>query len=232
MAAPNSGAGGNGLSRPGFTHELGGSLTEDRAGRSLIEAIGDERYDRRWLLLGSGVVMGTSRHQSGDKGSEQGFTAAAGVVHELEEAKAEWQLLLRDAPVWPQPGAQQRPDPFHGVDVDLTEAVAVLIAGVFAPSMADRLVTIAPGRQASVDLVLVGVDEAVLGGRDDRLDRGLLHIGQSVEDQLATPLDQAEDGRLLLFQRAAARRSRQPAAAAEPPLLATAPGWPLCPATT
>jgi hypothetical protein len=31
----------------GFTHEPGGSLTEDRAGRSPSEAIGDERYDGR-----------------------------------------------------------------------------------------------------------------------------------------------------------------------------------------
>ena len=33
--------------RPGFTHEPGGSLTDDRAGRSPIGAIGGERYDRR-----------------------------------------------------------------------------------------------------------------------------------------------------------------------------------------
>jgi hypothetical protein len=33
--------------RSGFTHEPGGSLTEDLGGRSLIEAIEDERYDRR-----------------------------------------------------------------------------------------------------------------------------------------------------------------------------------------
>src|SRR3712207_1553284 len=33
--------------RSGFTHEPGGSLIEDCAGRSPIEAIGDERYDRK-----------------------------------------------------------------------------------------------------------------------------------------------------------------------------------------
>src|SRR3712207_9557499 len=93
-----------------------------------------------WLLSGSRVVMGTSRHQGGDKGSEQGFAAAAGVVHELEEAEVERQLLLRDAPVRAEPGAQQRPEAFHGVDVDLAEAVAVFVAGVFAPPVADGLV--------------------------------------------------------------------------------------------
>src|SRR3712207_9114365 len=85
------------------------------------------RTNAKWLLSGSGVVKGTSRHQGGDKGSEQGFAAAAGVVHELEEAEVEWQLVLRDATMRPQPGAQQRPEPFHGVDVDLAEAVAVLV---------------------------------------------------------------------------------------------------------
>src|SRR5215208_5451205 len=148
-----------------------------------------------WLLLGSGVVTGRSRHQGGDKGSEQGFAAAAGVVHELKEAEIERQLVLRNAPMRPQPGAQQRPEPFHGVDVDLAEAVAILVAGIFAVPMADRLVLIAPSRQASVDLVLVGVDEGTLGddGLDDRLDCGLLHIGQHAQDYLAATLDQTED---------------------------------------
>src|SRR3954451_14272636 len=92
------------------------------------------------LLAGSGVVMGTSRHQGGDKGSEQGFAAAAGVMHELEESEVERQLLLRDAPVRAQPGAQQGPSPLHGVDADLAEAVAILVARVLPASVANRLV--------------------------------------------------------------------------------------------
>jgi hypothetical protein len=43
--------------------------------------------------------------------------------------------------------------------VDLAEAVAVLVARVFAASVADRLVPVAPGFQAGVDAILVGVDE-------------------------------------------------------------------------
>src|SRR3954469_23616924 len=69
-------------------------------------------------------------------------------------------------------------------------------------------------------------------GRDDRLDRGLLHVGHHVQDHLTAALDQAEDGWLVLLQRAPARRAGQPPTASEPPLLATAAGWPLCPATT
>jgi transposase-like protein len=185
------------------------------------------------LLPGSGVLASLS-HQGCDEGAEKGFAAAPGVVHELEESEIERQLLLRDAPVRPQPGAQQGPRPLHGVDVDLAEAVAILVARVLPAAVTDRLVPIAPGRQAGVDVVLVGVDAGALGdgGLDDGLDRRLLHIGQHAQHHLSAALDRAEDGRLLLLQRAAARRARQPAAAAESPPLATAAGWPLCPATT
>ena len=175
-----------------------------------------------------------SSDKCGDEGAEQGFAASACVVHELEEAEVQRQLVLRDAPMRSQPGAQQRPEPLDRVDVHLAEAVAVLVAGVFAAPMADRLVPVAPGWQTRVDAVLVRVDEGAFRDRglDDRLDRGLLHVGQHVQDHLAPALDQAEDGRLVLRQRAASRRACQLAAASEPPLLATAAGWPLCPATT
>ncbi len=125
-------------------------------------------------------------------------------MHELEQAEVERQLVLRDAAVRSQPGAQQRPEAFHRVDMHLAEAVPVR------------------------------VDKGARGnsGGDDRLDRGLLHVGQHAQDHLAATLDQAEDGRLVLLQRAAARHACQPAAPSEPPLLATAAGCPLCPATT
>src|SRR3712207_8905663 len=50
--------------------------------------------------------------------------------------------------------------------------------------MADRLVPVAPGLQAGVAAVLVGVDQAALGDRcrDDRLDRCLPHVGQRSEE--------------------------------------------------
>src|SRR5215217_1644167 len=92
----------------------------------------------------------------------------------------------------------------------------------------------ARGRQAGVDAILVGMDEGALCNRglDDRLDRRLLHVGHHVQDHRTTALDQAEDGGLILLQRAPAWRAGQPATASEPPLLATAAGWPLWPATT
>src|SRR3954454_18304609 len=184
-------------------------------------------------LVGFRGVGSASCDQGGDECAKQGFAPAACVVHELEEAKIERQLVLRDAPVRAKPGAQQGPEPLDGVDVHLAEAVAILVAGVFAAPVANRLVLVAPALQAGVDAILVGMDEGALGnrGRDDRLDRRLLHVGQHVQDYLTSALDQAEDGWLVLLPRAPARRAGQPATAPEPPLLATAAGWPLCPAT-
>src|SRR3954464_8203991 len=176
-----------------------------------------------------GVEFG-SCDQGSDEGSEQGFAAAACVVHELEEAEIERQLVLRDAAV----RAQQRPEALNGVDVHLAEAVAVLIARILAAPVADRLVPVAPGGEAGVDDILVRVDQATGGNGtgDDRLDRPLPHVGQHAQHDLAAALDQAEDGRLVRRRRAASRRTLQPAPAPEPPLLATAVGWPLWPATT
>src|SRR3954462_10153012 len=133
-----------------------------------------------------------------------------------------------------QPGAEQRPDALHGVDVHLAEAVAVLVAGILAAAMADRLVPVAPGRQARVDVVFVSVDQAVRGNgrRDHRLDHLLLHVGEHADHELTTALDQTEYRRACLLQCASSGRTRQPAASARPPLFATAAGWPLCPATT
>ena len=52
-----------------------------------------------------GVGFG-SYDQGGDEGSKQGFAPAPDVVHKLEEAEVERQLVLRDAAVRAQPGAQ------------------------------------------------------------------------------------------------------------------------------
>ncbi len=55
------------------------------------------RLDR--LLLGSGVVVSSSRNQASDEDAEQGFAASARVMHELDEAEVKRQLVLRDAAV-------------------------------------------------------------------------------------------------------------------------------------
>src|SRR5688500_11448884 len=129
--------------------------------------------------------MGTSGDEARDEGAEESFAPTACVVHELEEAEIERQLVLRDAPMRAQPRAQQGPEPLDGVDVHLAEAISVLVAGVFAAPVTDHLVLIAPGGQAGVDAILIGVDEGTRGyrGRGERLERRLLHVGRRVQDR-------------------------------------------------
>src|SRR3954447_24495920 len=115
----------------------------------------------RSLLSGSGVV-GTSRHQGGDEFAGQGPAPAPGVVHELEGAEVEGQLLPRDAPVRPQPGTQQGPDTLRRVDVELAEAVAVLVPRVLAPGVAHGLVAVASLLQPGVDVVFVRAHQGAL----------------------------------------------------------------------
>jgi hypothetical protein len=126
----------------------------------------------------------------------------ARVVNELEEAEVERQLVLGDAAVRAQPGAQQRPEAINGVELDLAEAVTILVTRVLAMGVANRLMSVASGRQTGVDVVLVDMDEGARRDRclDDRLDCGLLHLGQHLQHGLAATLDQPEDGRLLSLQ--------------------------------
>jgi hypothetical protein len=52
---------------------------------------------RMWLFSGSGVLgCGGSCHQGRAQLAEEGSAATAGVVHELEEAEIERQLVLRN----------------------------------------------------------------------------------------------------------------------------------------
>jgi len=106
--------------------------------------------------------------------------------------------------------------------------------GILAPGVAHRLVAIAPFFQAGVDVVLVGVDEGAPGdaGLDDRPDGRLPDVGQHPDHHLAAALEQTQDRRLLLLERAAPGRGPQPASSPTAPLLATAAGLPSCPATT
>src|SRR3954447_7931664 len=134
----------------------------------------------------------------------------------------------------PEPGAQQGPDALHRVDVDLAEAVAVLVAGVLPTPVTDGLVPVAPLVQAGVDVVRVGVHQGAAGDAalDHRPDRRLLDVREHAHDHVAPALEQAQDRRLVLRQRAAAGRAPQPTPASRTPLVATAAGFPLCPATT
>ena len=101
------------------------------------------------------------------------------------------------------------------IETDFMKAVAVLIARIFAASVANGLVSVSPFGQASIDVVFVGMDERALGdaGQDERLYRGLFDVGQHFDRDLAAALNDPEDRRLFLLQRAASARALQPVAA-------------------
>src|SRR3954471_14673017 len=104
----------------------------------------------------------------------------------------------------------------EGVDVDLAEAIAVLIPGVFASTMTDGLVAVAETRKPDVDAILVSIGDRAFGDGllDDRMDGRLLDIGQHSDHHLAAALDHAEDRRLLLLQGAAPAAALQSVAPA------------------
>src|SRR3954465_4654223 len=116
----------------------------------------------------------------------------------------------------PQPGSQERPEAFHGVDVDLAEPITVLVAGVFASTMTDGLVAVAETRKPGVDAILVSIDVRAFGDSllDDRMEGRLLDIGQHPDHDLAAALDHAEDRRLFLLQGAATAAALQSVAPA------------------
>src|SRR3954453_100594 len=101
------------------------------------------------ISCGSYWVAGwwiASCDEGANQGPEQGFAAAACVMHELKEAEIKRQLVLRDTAVRAQPGAQQRPETLDGIDVDFTEAITIFVASILSAGMAHRLVAVTPGR--------------------------------------------------------------------------------------
>src|SRR4051812_10550766 len=116
----------------------------------------------------------------------------------------------------PQPGSQKRPEALQGVDVDLAEAITVLVPGVFASTMTDGLVAVAETRKPGVDAILVSIDVRAFGDSllDERMEGRLLDIGQHPDHHLTAALDHAEDRRLLLLQGAATAAALQSVAPA------------------
>src|SRR3712207_85996 len=122
-----------------------------------------------------------------------------------------------------QPGAQQGPRPLHGVDVDLAEAVAILVARVLPAAVADRLVPIAPGRQRGIHPFLGGGGAAPLAPGAPSARRVVLlpHTGQKPTPHPPPPEVRPGGGGLVLPPPPAPGRARQPATASKPPPLAT-----------
>ena len=128
----------------------------------------------------------------------------------------------------PEPGTQQRPEFFHGIDMNFMESVAVFIARIFATPMAHRPLLIPPLVKPRIDVVFVRINLCSWrnGGPDQRLDGLLLDIGQHLDDHFAATLNHAEYGRLFLFQRAASTRPFQPVAPSTSPFFSPPPDGP------
>ena len=135
--------------------------------------------------------------------------------------------------MWSQPGAKQTPDTFHGVDMDLVDAVSIGIPGILPFTVIDRDMDVAPSWETGIDAVLIGVDGAALLDHlgDPGLDGGLLDVATQLEETLSTARNHPQD-------RGFVRRCCTPAPLAfpspspsYPPLFWTLACCPLCPAT-
>jgi hypothetical protein len=101
------------------------------------------------------------------------------------------------------------------------EVVSIIVTSVFALSMVNRQVAIAPRFQTVINGIFIGVNEGawLQNCRQDRLNRLLLHVGEPGSDDLTTPLNHAQDRWLVPLKRASARLSLQPSATPNTPLL-------------
>lgn len=136
--------------------------------------------------------------------------------------------------MWSKPGAKERPEAFHRVEVDFIMTVPIFIAGKFTFPMIDRLVRVTPFLERAVDFILVRANECSRGDErlDDRGDRVPLDVGQHLDANVSGALDDAKNGRLFFLQRAAASCPFQPISASFAAFFFTSSGCPLCPATT
>src|ERR671931_999506 len=103
-----------------------------------------------------------------------------------------------------QPAAQQRPEPFHRIHMDFTQAVAIFIACELTPSMVDMLMTVAPGLQTGINAVLISINKCawINSVFDQRLDGLLLHVCEQIDHDLTATLDHPKDRWSFLLHRA------------------------------
>src|SRR3989441_8347838 len=81
-----------------------------------------------------------------------------------------------------KPAPQQRPEPFHGIHMDFTKAIAIFISGILSSSMVDALMVVSPDTQTCINAVFICINQCTRsnGLFDERLDGLLLHIGKHV----------------------------------------------------
>src|SRR6266705_2906714 len=105
-----------------------------------------------------------------------------------------------------QPTAQQRPEPFHCVHMDFTQAIAIFISSELASSVVHTLMTVSPGLQTSINVVLICINQCAWINRvfDQRLDGLLLHIREQIDHDLTATLNHPTDRGSFLLHRASA----------------------------
>src|SRR5882724_3491752 len=135
--------------------------------------------------------------------------------------------------MWAKPRPQQRPNACPRMDMHCLKAVAVVIAGVCATAMTDRLLHLAPPFHAAIAVIGIGGDTKAR--RHQRVDQGLERpvwdLCQHPHARLTTPRDHPATRWCLCGKRAASPRALEPSASPAPPRLATASGLPWWPAT-
>src|SRR2546428_12882374 len=119
-----------------------------------------------------------------------------------------------------KPTPQERPEPFHGIHMDFTQAVAIFISSELTPSMVDTLMLVSPAMQASINAILVCINKCTWhdGVSNQGLNGLLLDIGQQIEHHVTTALHHPKDGGPLFLQCASATLSFEPASTSFSPL--------------
>lgn len=112
-----------------------------------------------------------------------------------------------------QPGTEQGPKALHGVDMNLVEAIPVLVTGAFAPAVTRGMMIETPILQRAINRVFIGINARSGGdeGLDQRTNRRSLDILQHPDDHRAAPPDHPEDRGFFVLQGAAPARALQPA---------------------
>ncbi len=105
-----------------------------------------------------------------------------------------------------QPGAQQRPETLGGIDMNLMEALPIVIAGVFTLAVADRMRVKAPILQWVIEGLFIGMNPGSWGDKrlEDRLEGRLLDVFQHPDDHRTAALNDAENRWLFLLQSSSA----------------------------
>ena len=79
-------------------------------------------------------------------------------MYESKDGEVDRQFFLGKSARRSQPRAKPGPKAFHRVDVDLVNAITVVVASILFLPTIDREMFVAPFLQLRIDVVLVGVD--------------------------------------------------------------------------